>query len=70
MNTIDSHLQKIKKHLLSGCGISTLYAIKKWKCTRLGARIYDLRQPPHNMNIVTTMVQLDGKRYARYTLKS
>lgn len=70
MKQIDSHLKKIKAHLLSGCGISTMYAIKKWKCTRLGARIYDLRRPPHNMNIVTTMVKEGGKLYARYTLKN
>jgi hypothetical protein len=41
-------------------------ALTKWGIFRLGARILELRQEGHN--IVTTMMNKNGKRFAKYQL--
>jgi hypothetical protein len=61
----ETQLKLIKKHLLSGKGLTPLYALQYFGCYRLSARIHDLRQ---TMNIKTNNVISNGKRFARYTL--
>ena len=64
--TTDSQRARIKAHLEAGNGVSQWTAIQKWKCLRLSGRIRELRK--QGMNINTTMVEHDGKRYGVYTL--
>ena len=64
----ESQEKKIYNHLRMGNGITPLYALKRFGCMRLAARISDLRKK-HPL-IRTEMVSYDGSRYARYTLKS
>lgn len=66
MKNTESQLSRIKEHLLKGCGISPLFALNKFGCFRLAARISDLRD--EGMTIKTEMVEYDSKRFARYTL--
>ena len=66
MKNTESQLSRIKDHLLKGCGISPMYALHKFGCFRLAARISDLRD--EGMIIETEMVEYDQKRFARYTL--
>lgn len=58
---------KALKRLKSGKTISTWQAIQWWKHTRLAARIKELRNAGHP--IKTTMVERDGKRFARYSME-
>tara|TARA_R110000765_G_scaffold186940_1_gene292536 strand:- start:1079 stop:1294 length:216 start_codon:yes stop_codon:yes gene_type:complete len=64
----ESQEKKIYNHLRMGKGITALFALKHFACMRLAARISDLRKK-HPL-IKTEMVEYDGSRYARYTLKS
>ena len=66
MKNTESQLSRIKEHLLNGCGISPLFALNRFGCFRLAARISDLRD--EGMTIKTEMVEYDNKRFARYTL--
>lgn len=67
MKTTESQLSRIKNHLLKGYGISPLFALNRFGCFRLAARISDLKND-HGMNIKTEMIEYDDKRFARYTL--
>ena len=67
MNT-DSQNTKIAEHLKAGKGISQQLAISMFKCYRLGARIYDLKQK--GMEIYTQMVEHAGSRFALYYMKN
>jgi sulfur transfer protein SufE len=57
---------KLESWLTRGYGITQLQALEKWGCMRLSARINELRT--NGMNILTTMIQRDGKTYAKYSL--
>jgi hypothetical protein len=57
---------KLRKHLEAGRSITSLQALDKWGCMRLGARILELRQ--EGWNIITETVKKNGKRYAKYSL--
>ncbi len=46
--------------------ITPLQALKMYGCFRLAARISDLRGKGHT--IETTIIEKDGKRFARYRL--
>lgn len=57
----------ILKHLQSGGTITQLEAYKKFNCTRLGARIYDLKQ--RGYLIQRRMITVpSGKCVAEYSL--
>lgn len=62
----DSSTQRLRRWILSGKPITPLQALDKFGCLRLGARIMDLRNEGYN--IVTKMVEKNGKRFARYKL--
>lgn len=62
--SIMSQLSQIKRHLLSGRSITSLEALDRFGCMRLGARIYDLKES--GMLIRRSMVNKNGKRYASY----
>ena len=64
----DSSTQRLRRWILSGKSITPLQALDKFGCLRLGARIMDLRNEGYN--IVTKMVEKNGKRFARYKLAS
>ena len=66
MKNTESQLSRIKKHLLKGYGISPMYALNRFGCFRLAARISDLRD--EGMIIKAEMVEYDDKKFARYTL--
>ena len=46
--------------------INPMQALERYGCFRLAARIADLRSAGHT--IETTMVDRDGKRFAKYRL--
>lgn len=48
--------------------LTSMQAIQKWGCTRLAARIADLRAQGYK--ITTETVTKDGKSWARYRLES
>lgn len=60
---------KIKAFLLAGNVITSWDAIAKFNCTRLSSVIYNLKND-YGMNIETQMIYEDGKRYAKYYLKT
>jgi hypothetical protein len=57
---------QILKHLKNG-PITPMEALNDYGCFRLASRINDLKNAGHN--IVTDMVEQDGKRFAKYRLK-
>lgn len=57
-DAILSHLQRRP--------LTSIEAIERLRVLRLAARIRDLRDRGHN--IYSTMVERDGKRFARYVL--
>jgi len=61
-----SQTQAIKQHLERGQAITPLEALQQYGCLRLAARISDLRD--QGMNIRTDIVELNDKRFAKYTL--
>ena len=64
-----SQCAKILKHLNRWGSISAITAINKYRCYRLGARIYNLKR--EGFNIETHIVETTkGKRFAVYYLKS
>ena len=66
-NSIENQNEQIKAHLLAGKGVSGLFAMKRFGCMRLSARIWELRNE-HNMNIEGEMVKHNGKSFKRYFL--
>lgn len=61
-----STTEKIAKHLQAGHAVTPIQAINKWGCTRLAARIHDLRNL--GMNIIAITTTIKGKRFAKYIL--
>lgn len=59
-----SQTDQIKKHLNDGLSITAFEALSRYGCFRLAARIKDLRE--YCMNIMTEMVEINGKKVARY----
>lgn len=66
MNKTDSQNNLILNHLLSGKSITSWDSIQLFRCTRLSARIWDLRHKGYRIEEVDT--ELNGKRFARYFL--
>ena len=65
---ITSQTKAIKEHLMKGNGITSLGALHLYGCLRLSGRIYDLRNK-YGLPIKTDMVEINGKRVAKYTLE-
>ncbi len=61
MSQNDAILNHLKRSPLT-----SIEAIERFRVLRLAARIRDLRDRGHN--IFSTMVERDGKRFARYSL--
>lgn len=62
-----SQTNRIKEHLLAGNKITALDALHLYGCLRLSGRIHDLRS--QGLPIKTDMVEINGKRIAKYTLE-
>lgn len=62
-----SQCEDILRHLQSGRSLSSLEALERFGCFRLGGRIYDLKKQGHR--IETVMVERNGKRFASYRLE-
>ena len=67
MEKTESQNKQIKDWLESGKSITPLDALNLFGSFRLGARIFDLKND-YGMNIKTEMVEVNGKRYAKYYL--
>jgi hypothetical protein len=66
-NFSDSQRDAILKYLQSGNRITPLEALEKFKCMRLGGRIYDLKRA--GFQIEKRMVTVpSGKKVAEYRL--
>jgi len=69
MEHIDSHCEKIKRHLMDGRPITAIDALNFYGCMNLKGRIFDLRVEPYNLPIQKEMIKLrSGKRVAKYYL--
>ena len=64
---VESQNKQIKAWLESGKSITPLDALNLFGSFRLGARIFDLKND-YGMNIKTEMIEVNGKRYAKYSL--
>ena len=67
MEKTESQNKQIKAWLESGKSITPLDALNLFGSFRLGARIFDLKND-YGMNIKTEMIEVNGKRYAKYSL--
>mgnify|MGYP002514663371 CR=1 FL=1 len=63
-----SHEALIIKHMLTVGPITPMDAIKKFDCTRLSARIYDLENS-HHITVAREKVTKGKKTYMRYWLE-
>jgi len=68
MKTIESQNKKIARHLKEGKSISPLRALEMFGCFRLASRIFDISNPPFNLNIKSEMVHEGSYKFARYKL--
>ena len=66
MNEIESQSYQIREYLLQGNTITAMDALRLFGCFRLSGRIYDLRK--EGINISTTIVKINGKRVAEYSI--
>lgn len=70
MKTSPTQLAAVAGHLRAGHSITPMDALNMYGCFRLAAVVLNLKRPPYNMNIVTTMVTAsNGKRFASYRLR-
>lgn len=60
-----SQLNQIRARLDKGHAITPMDALALFGCFRLAARINDLKNQGYPVNV--TMVERDGKTFARYT---
>ena len=63
-----SQCTDVLKHMKRYGSITPMVALNSYQCMRLAARVNDLNNMGHN--IVSTMIQKNGKWFARYTLKT
>lgn len=63
---VESQTKQILKFLQSGRVLTSLDALKKFNCMRLGARIYDLRMKGVPITTNMVMVGKNKKRIAVY----
>ena len=66
---MNSQEKKIKEYLLSGGKITSLEAFQKFNCTRLAARIHDLKSM--GLTIDKEMIKTqEGKVIAEYSINA
>jgi hypothetical protein len=65
----ETQLKQIRTHLESGKSITPLEALRQYGCFRLGARIWDLKHL-QGMDIRSELVEVDGKRYGKYSINN
>ena len=66
---MESHRKKILSYLQkTNGGISSWEAIRMFRCTRLAARISDLKHEGYRIETTMETSDLNGKRFARYFL--
>lgn len=63
-----SQNEQIRRHLEAGGTITQLEAFRRFGCLRLSDRIYDLTHKD-GLNIRSEMVNIAGKRVAKYSLQ-
>ncbi len=63
-----SQCDQVQTWLTRRQGLTTWQAIQMWKCTRLAARVAELKSRGHN--IVSETVRTNGKRVSVYRLQS
>lgn len=68
MAKIESQNKQIKAWQESGKSITPMDALNLFGSFRLGVRIFDLKND-YGMNIKTEMIEVNGKRFARYSLE-
>lgn len=68
MEHTESQNRIIAEHLLGGKSLTSLEALELCGCLRLSGRIHDLRG--RGMPISTEMVEINGKRVARYSMSA
>ena len=62
-----SQEQQIKDYLEQGNTITSLEALNKFGCLRLGARIYDIQRKDPDFKIKSDLIELpNGKHVAQY----
>lgn len=61
-----SQCRIILEHLQTGKKITSIEAVTRFGCLRLGARIHDLKQAGHK--IKTSRVIINNKQIAEYSL--
>lgn len=66
---MNNHSQNraISEHLHKGHGISSLLAFKMFGCTRLSARVYELKR--EGLPISDSWAEHGGKRFKIYRIK-
>lgn len=62
-----SQNEQIKNYLEKGKSITPIEALNHFGCLRLSGRIYDLIHD-HGLPIKSELVEINGKRVARYSL--
>lgn len=67
MTRTETHIENIKEHLNSGCSITSWDAIQLYRCTRLSAVIYYLKDKYDMLIKSERVVEIDGTHFARYT---
>lgn len=68
-NTSASQKEAILAYLQSGARLTPLEALERFKCMRLGSRIYDLKKEGYNVKSEMVTVP-SGKRVAEYRLEA
>lgn len=63
----ESQNKKVLNHLMSGKNVSSWYAIKTWRITRLSARIKDLRDSGYD--IYGKMVEHSNSKFMLYYME-
>lgn len=66
MEQTSSQNSRIANYLIAGNTLTALEALDKFGCIRLPSRINDLRN--RGMNILTEMIEVNGKRIAKYSI--
>lgn len=66
MTRTESQTKQVREWLETGRSLTALDALQLFGCLRLSARIFDLREA--GVHVRTDIVEIDGKRVAKYRL--
>ena len=67
--SIETQNKQIFEWLKNGNRVNQLMSYDQFGCTRLAARIYDLKQMGHTIGKYTVVTSHNKKRYAEYYLQ-